>query len=461
MEPRNYTILDDNGTIEHITNHTNGELQDSHNPQAKVGVLYATFILVVAITAIVLNALIINVYIRFDFLQTQRNYFIINLACTDTLVAVAGGAGIFSRAFVPEFNQLFCGIFVFVAGSSVPASILTIGLATLDRYIAIVHPLRYNQLMTPRAAKLMLLFVWLCTSVYGLIVMVQAFIRWRPGTLCVVDMISYKGVMRYVAINYMGVLLFMTYAYVVIGRIMIDHSRRVAAATNQAQLQQLPSLAGTFKAAKLILTVVGVSYLLISPNILHMILATTIIAETHPQSLATLRQVRNAAIMVNMFLNPIMYFMKYDEFKVAMRKLFGRCGASVEPTTTHAPHIIEDVAQVGGQISETEAGQMSDSGGQASHSRAKVSHTGGQISHGDGQVSNEEGQVSHSGGQVTHIQGQVTHREEHMSPTGEQVSHIRGQVSGKAGEQMPEREEIPDGEGARLDGVETMYEIEG
>ncbi|XP_014673742.1 PREDICTED: delta-type opioid receptor-like, partial [Priapulus caudatus] len=289
---------------------------------ANVGFLYGAIGLVVAITILVLNALIIVVYVRFDFLRTQRNYFIINLACADTLTAVAAGATVFLKAFVHEYHatQLACGIFVFVVYVSNGASILTIGLATLDRYIAIVHPFRYSQLMTPRAAKFMLLSVWLYTTGYGSIAVVQAIKRWRPGMLCVIDMITNKWLSWYVAINYAAVLLFMTYAYVVIGRIMIDHSRRVAAATNQTQLQQLSSLAGTFKAAKLILTVVGVSILLISPNILHTFLATSI-AETRPRALNALRQIRIAALFVNMFLNPIMYFMKYDEFRVAIRKL--------------------------------------------------------------------------------------------------------------------------------------------
>ncbi|XP_014673741.1 PREDICTED: melanopsin-B-like [Priapulus caudatus] len=141
MEPRNYTVLYDNGTIEHITNHTNSEIQASHNSQANVGFLYGAFVLVVAITILVINALIMVVYVRFDFLRTQRNYFIINLACADTLTAVAVGATVFLRAFIHEYHKtkIACGIYVFVAYVSLGASMLTIGLATLDRYIAIVH----------------------------------------------------------------------------------------------------------------------------------------------------------------------------------------------------------------------------------------------------------------------------------------------------------------------------------
>ncbi|XP_014673739.1 PREDICTED: kappa-type opioid receptor-like [Priapulus caudatus] len=441
MEPRNYTVLDDNGTIDHITNHTNSEIQASHNSQANVGFLYSAFVIVVAITILVLNALIMVVYVRFDFLRTQRNYFIINLACADTLFAVAAGATVSLRAFVHEYHatKIACGIFVFVAFVTIGASMLTIGLATLDRYIAIVHPFRYSQLMTPRAAKFMLLSVWLYTTGYGSIAVVQAITRWRPGMFCVVDMITNKWLSWYVAINYAAVLLFMTYAYVVIGRIMIDHSRRVAAATNQAQLQQLSSLAGTFKAAKLILTVVGVSILLISPNILHTFLATSIV-ETHPRALNALRYIRVAAVFVNMLLNPIMYFMKYDEFSVAIKKLLGRYRARVEPATIHASHIRENLAQVDGQISEAETGQMSHSEGQVSYKGGNVSHSGGQVSHSGGQVTQIQGQMTHSG-------GQVTHRERHVSPTGGEVSHIGGQVTLIKGQVTHNGEQVTHGEG--------------
>ncbi|XP_014673738.1 PREDICTED: probable G-protein coupled receptor 21 [Priapulus caudatus] len=245
------------------------------------------------------------------------------------------GTAILADEFNPAPQKIQCVMVFFVGCVTFSVSVLSIGLATLDRYIAIVHPFRYNQLMTPRAAKLMVISVWLYTTAVGLVAGAQAFTRWRHGELCLIDKETAKEFSWYVSANYVAVLLFMTYAYIVIGRIMIDHSQRVAAATDQAQLQQLSSLTGTFKVAKLILAVVGMSFLLLSSHILHMVLSEPL-RNTHSQLLAILRLMRKGTIFVNMLLNPIMYFMKYDEFKVAIRKLLGRNTATVGPT--HVSH---------------------------------------------------------------------------------------------------------------------------
>ncbi|XP_014673740.1 PREDICTED: probable G-protein coupled receptor 21 [Priapulus caudatus] len=247
------------------------------------------------------------------------------------------GTAIFADEFNPAPQKIQCVMVVFVGCVTFSASVLAIGLATLDRYIAIVHPFRYNQLMTARAAKLMVMSVWLYTTVVGSVAGAQAFTRWRHGALCVIDKVTAKEFSWYMAAIYVAVLLFMTYAYIVIGRIMIDHSRRVAAATDQAQLEQLSSFAGTFKVAKIILTVVGVPFLLLSPHILHMVLSEPL-RNTHPQLLAILRLMRKGTIFVNMILNLIMYFMKYDEFQVAIRKLFGRNTASKVLGQHHVSH---------------------------------------------------------------------------------------------------------------------------
>ncbi|XP_014673736.1 PREDICTED: probable G-protein coupled receptor 21 [Priapulus caudatus] len=264
---------------------------------------------------------------------------------------MAIGTLILSDELNPALQKIHCVMMVFVGCITFWASVLSIGLATLDRYIAIVHPFRYNQLMTPRAAKLMVMSVWLYTTVVGSVAGAQAFERWRHGALCLIDKITTKAFSWYAASNYVVVLLFMTYAYIVIGRIMIDHSRRVAAATDQAQLQHLSSLAGTFKAVKLILTVVGVSILLLSPNILHMCLVKSF-EDTHSRLLSILRQIRIFGIFVNMLLNPIMYFMKYDEFKVALRKLLGRYRANVEPATRFTHRTAGNASHTDGHVSE-------------------------------------------------------------------------------------------------------------
>ncbi|XP_069111054.1 5-hydroxytryptamine receptor 6-like [Argopecten irradians] len=120
-------------------------------------ILFLLVILTVTGNVIVLIAVFSNRKLR-----TVSNMFIVSLSLTDLFV---GTIVMIPAALNEIFGEWllareFCSIWVSFDVMLTSASILNVCLISIDRYIAIMTPLRYRSLMTNRRAILMLSVVW-------------------------------------------------------------------------------------------------------------------------------------------------------------------------------------------------------------------------------------------------------------------------------------------------------------
>lgn len=131
-----------------------------------VGVFLAIFIL----SAIVGNILVILSVACNRHLQTVTNYFIINLAIADLLLSttVLPFSATLEVLDYWAFGRIFCDIWAAVDVLCCTASIMSLCIISVDRYIGVKHSLKYPAIMTEKKAVVILVVVWLSSMVISI-----------------------------------------------------------------------------------------------------------------------------------------------------------------------------------------------------------------------------------------------------------------------------------------------------
>ncbi|XP_010869515.1 alpha-1A adrenergic receptor [Esox lucius] len=131
-----------------------------------VGVVLGAFILF----AIVGNILVILSVVCNRHLRIPTNYFIINLAIADLLL----GTTVLPVSATLEildywvFGRIFCDIWAAVDVLCCTASIMSLCVISIDRYIGVRYPLQYRCIVTEKRALLAMLGVWVLATVISI-----------------------------------------------------------------------------------------------------------------------------------------------------------------------------------------------------------------------------------------------------------------------------------------------------
>ncbi|XP_038608551.1 alpha-1D adrenergic receptor [Tachyglossus aculeatus] len=128
-----------------------------------VGLFLACFILF----AVAGNVLVILSVACNRHLHTVTNYFIVNLAVADLLLsaAVLPFSATLEVLGFWAFGRAFCTVWAAVDVLCCTASILSLCVISVDRYIGVKHSLRYPAIMTERKAALILTLLWAASVV--------------------------------------------------------------------------------------------------------------------------------------------------------------------------------------------------------------------------------------------------------------------------------------------------------
>lgn len=151
-------------------------------------ILKAVVMIAIMAGAVFGNILVVLAVIKFERLRAITNYFIVSLAFADFLVAILvmpfnasieiSGKWMFGRVMCDIYNAndvLFS-----------TASILHICCISMDRYIAIMHPLQYETKMTGCRVAIMLTVTWV-SSILISYIPIHAQLYTTPDTLQIMD----------------------------------------------------------------------------------------------------------------------------------------------------------------------------------------------------------------------------------------------------------------------------------
>lgn len=160
----------DNVTVENDTstqsqNQSLGAWTDHPVEYKVVSVLFVTLICGVGIVG---NVMIILVVLTTKHMRTPTNCYLVSLAAADLMVLTAAGLPNITEALYGQwvFGYAGCLGITYFQYLGINASSCSITAFTVERYIAICHPIKAQFLCTLSRAKKIILLVWTLTSAY-------------------------------------------------------------------------------------------------------------------------------------------------------------------------------------------------------------------------------------------------------------------------------------------------------
>ncbi|XP_023178040.1 octopamine receptor beta-2R isoform X1 [Drosophila hydei] len=137
----------------------------------------ASVMLLIIIAAICGNLLVIISVMRVRKLRVITNYFVVSLAMADIMVAIMAMTFNFSVQVTGRWNfsPFLCDLWNSLDVYFSTASILHLCCISVDRYYAIVKPLKYPISMTKRVVGIMLLNTWISPALLSFL---PIFIGW-------------------------------------------------------------------------------------------------------------------------------------------------------------------------------------------------------------------------------------------------------------------------------------------
>lgn len=114
--------------------------------------------------------MVVIVVLRSRGMRTPTNCYLVSLAIADSMVLLASVPnGIIAYYLLGDvwiWGRVGCALFIFLQFLGINASSLSIAAFTVERYIAICHPMLAHKLCTVRRAKRIILYVWLFATAY-------------------------------------------------------------------------------------------------------------------------------------------------------------------------------------------------------------------------------------------------------------------------------------------------------
>ncbi|CAG9809871.1 unnamed protein product [Chironomus riparius] len=162
-----------NSTINSIFSNSSSteEIMDQEWIKVLITVFTASIMIFIIVAAIFGNLLVIISVMRVRKLRIITNYFVVSLALADIMVAMMAMTFNFSVQFTGRwlFGPLVCDLWNSLDVYFSTASILHLCCISVDRYYAIVKPLKYPINMTKRKVAIMILITWISPALLSFV----------------------------------------------------------------------------------------------------------------------------------------------------------------------------------------------------------------------------------------------------------------------------------------------------
>ncbi|CAI5654552.1 mu-type opioid receptor isoform X1 [Oreochromis niloticus] len=130
---------------------------------------------IVCVVGLVGNVLVMYIIVRYTKMKTATNIYIFNLALADALVtSTLPFQSVNYLMGTWPFGDALCKMVMSIDYYNMFTSIFTLTTMSIDRYVAVCHPVKALDFRTPRNAKIVNVCNWILSSAIGLPVMFMA-----------------------------------------------------------------------------------------------------------------------------------------------------------------------------------------------------------------------------------------------------------------------------------------------
>nr|P24603.1 RecName: Full=Rhodopsin [Loligo forbesii]CAA40108.1 rhodopsine [Loligo forbesii] len=129
------------------------------------------FIAICGIIGCVGNGVVIYLFTKTKSLQTPANMFIINLAFSDFTFSLVNGFPLMTISCFMKywvFGNAACKVYGLIGGIFGLMSIMTMTMISIDRYNVIGRPMSASKKMSHRKAFIMIIFVWIWSTIWAI-----------------------------------------------------------------------------------------------------------------------------------------------------------------------------------------------------------------------------------------------------------------------------------------------------
>ncbi|TKS67815.1 Trace amine-associated receptor 8a [Collichthys lucidus] len=99
-------------------------------------------------------------------LHTPTNFILLSLAFSDFFVGFLMAFQIVAGSGCWSLGDILCPLYLFLAYIITSASIRTMVIISIDRYVAICHPLHYSTQMTQKRVQVCICLCWICSVIF-------------------------------------------------------------------------------------------------------------------------------------------------------------------------------------------------------------------------------------------------------------------------------------------------------
>ena len=141
---------------------------------AMISMLFTVLLSTISLAAFIGNLLVMACFVNTQSLRTSTNYYIVNMAVSDLLCVCfnwplyAAEGMLTARVFIAgPVATVVCKLGMYFRGISQVVSVLSLILIAMDRYVAIVFPLKITMLARGRIRLTLLVLSWIIPVICG------------------------------------------------------------------------------------------------------------------------------------------------------------------------------------------------------------------------------------------------------------------------------------------------------